>query len=106
MVQTVQIELSMLTFNAYVTGHLRDMFYDSKTQLIQFTDWQSGWKSPLNNLQSRWKKRKEYQRVENELSIKGNIKASNINLAWISIHVRKEFLNLLTQLIQSTDQQT
>ena len=38
MVQTVQIELSMLTFNAYVTGHLRDMFYDSKTQLIQFTD--------------------------------------------------------------------
>ena len=82
------------------------MFYDSKTQIIQFTDWQSGRKSPLNNLQTRWKKRNEYRRVENELSIKSNIKASNINLAWISIHVRKKFLNLLTQLIQSTDQQT
>ena len=39
--------------NAYVTGHVQGMVYDSKTQLIKFTDWQSGWKSPLNNLQTR-----------------------------------------------------
>ena len=51
------------------------MFYDSKTHLIQFTDWQSGWKSPLNNLQNRYKKQKKYLRVGNELSIKDNIKA-------------------------------
>ena len=43
MVQTVQIELSinsnttrsLIKINAYVSGHLRDMFYDSKTQLIR-----------------------------------------------------------------------
>ena len=39
--------------NAYVTGHLRSMLYDSKTQIIQFTNWKSGWKSPLNNLQTK-----------------------------------------------------
>ena len=45
MVQTVQIEHSIksnttrsqIQINAYVTGHLRDMFYDSKTESIQFT---------------------------------------------------------------------
>ena len=50
MVQTVQIELSrnrnttrsQICINAYITGHLRDTFYNSKTQFIQFTDWQSG----------------------------------------------------------------
>ena len=28
--------------NAYVSGHLWDMFYDSKTQLILFIDQQKG----------------------------------------------------------------
>ena len=51
------------------------MFYDSKTQLIQFTDWQSDWKSPLNNLQTRSKKQKKYRRVRNKLFIEDNIKA-------------------------------
>ena len=51
------------------------MFCGSKTQLIQFTDWQSDLKSPLNNLQTRQKKQKKYLRVRNELSIKDNIKA-------------------------------
>ena len=61
MVQTVQRELSInsnttrsqIQINAYNTGHLRDMFYVSKSQLIQFPDWQSDWKSILNNLQIR-----------------------------------------------------
>ena len=61
MVQTVQIELfiksnttvSQKQINAYITGHLPDMLYDSKTQFIQFTDWQSDWKILLNNLQTR-----------------------------------------------------
>ena len=42
MAQTVKIELfinsntkkSQILINGYVTGQLRDMFYDSKTQLI------------------------------------------------------------------------
>ena len=97
MVQTVQLELSInsnatrsqILINAYVTGHLRDMFYDPKTQFINLADWQSGWKSPLNNLQTRLKKGKEYRSVGNELSIKDNIKASNINLASVSVHLRK-----------------
>ena len=46
MVQTVQIELSIKSnttvsqkqIHAYITGHLPDMLYDSKTQFIQFTD--------------------------------------------------------------------
>ena len=33
------------------------------------------------------------------------LKPSNINLASVSLHVRKKMLNLLTQLIQFTDQQ-
>ena len=33
------------------------------------------------------------------------LKHSNINLASVSVHVRKKLLNLLTQLIQFTDQQ-
>ena len=45
MVQTIQIEHSIksnttrsqIQINAYVTGHLRDMLYDSKTEFIQFT---------------------------------------------------------------------
>ena len=60
-VQTIEIELSInsnttrsqIEIDAYVTGHVQGMFYDSKTQLIKFTDWQSGWKSPLNDLQIR-----------------------------------------------------
>ena len=47
MVQTVQIELfinskttrSRILIHAYITRHLGDMFCDSKTQFIQFTDW-------------------------------------------------------------------
>ena len=46
MEQIIQIELSVnsnttrsqIQLNAYITGHLQGMFYDSKTQLIQFTD--------------------------------------------------------------------
>ena len=46
MVQIVEIEFSInsnttrsqIQINAYVTGHVQDMFYDSKTQLIKFTD--------------------------------------------------------------------
>ena len=53
MLQRTQIELSInsnttrsqIQINAYVTGHVQGMFYDSKTRLIKFTDWQSGWKS-------------------------------------------------------------
>ena len=49
MVQILQIELSItsnttrsqIQINAYVAGHLQDMLYNSKTQLIQFTDRQS-----------------------------------------------------------------
>ena len=45
MLQTLQIEHSIksnttrsqIEIKAYVTKHLRNMFYDSKTQLIQFT---------------------------------------------------------------------
>ena len=51
-VQKAQIELSInsntkrsqIEINVYVSGHLRDMFFDSKTQLIQFTDQQKGTK--------------------------------------------------------------
>ena len=61
MVQKIQTELSInsnparsqIQTKAYITGHLQDMFYDSKTQLIQFTDWPSSCKNPLNNLQTR-----------------------------------------------------
>ena len=46
MVQTIQIEVStnsntarpQIYIHAYVTKHLPGMFYDSKTQLIQFTN--------------------------------------------------------------------
>ena len=46
MVQTIEIELSInssttmsqMQINVYVTGHVQNMFYDSKTQLIKFTD--------------------------------------------------------------------
>ena len=46
MVKTVQIELSInsntirpqIQINTNITGHLRDMLYDSKYQLIKFTD--------------------------------------------------------------------
>ena len=45
-VQKVQIELSINTnskrsqikTHVYISGHLQDMFYDSKTQHVQFTD--------------------------------------------------------------------
>ena len=52
MVQIVQIQLSKiailqglkykLMYILLITGHFKDMFYDSKTQFIQFTDSQSG----------------------------------------------------------------
>ena len=35
---------SQIWIHAYVTGHLQNMFYNWKTQLMQFTDWQIGWK--------------------------------------------------------------
>ena len=43
------------------------------------------------------KKQKMYWGVRNELS-------SNINLTSVSVHVREKLLNLLTELIQFTDQ--
>ena len=72
MVQTIEIELfinsntttSQIKIYAYVTGHAQGMFCDSKTQLIKFTDWQRGWKSPLNNLQTRLKKQKSIAESE------------------------------------------
>ena len=71
-VQKAQMELSInsstksfqIQINAYVTRHLWDMFYDSKTQLVQFSDWQCGWKSPLNNLQTRQKSEKIIRELE------------------------------------------
>ena len=75
------------------------------TQLVKFTDLQSVWKSAVKNLQSRQKKQKKYCRVRNELSIKDHIKAHNINLASVSLLVRKKLLNLPTEIIQFTDQQ-
>ena len=70
MVQTIQIELSLnsntrrslIQINALVTGHLQGTFFNSKTQLIQFTEPDK-------------KSKKKYRRVRNELSIKDNIKA-------------------------------
>ena len=61
MVQTIETELSInsnttksqIYSNAYVTGHFPGIFYDSKNQLIKFTEWQSGCKSTLNNFQTR-----------------------------------------------------
>ena len=47
MVQILQIELSITSnttrsqIQINVAGHLQDMLYNSKTQLIQFTDRQS-----------------------------------------------------------------
>ena len=46
MVETIQTELSInsntarsqIKLNVYVSGHVQSMFYDSKTQLTQFTD--------------------------------------------------------------------
>ena len=46
MEQTVQIELPInsnttrpqISINTHVNGHLQDMFYDSKAELIQFTE--------------------------------------------------------------------
>ena len=46
MAQTIEIELSVysnttrsqIKINAYVTGHVQGTFYDSKIQLIKFTD--------------------------------------------------------------------
>ena len=71
MMQTVKIEFSInsnttrsqMQISDYVSRHLRDMLYDSKTQPIQFTDWRSGLKSPSNNLQTRCKKLKRCRRV-------------------------------------------
>ena len=64
--QTAKIELSInrntkrsqMQINAYVSAHLRDMFYDSKIQLVKFTDLESGLESLFNNLQTRSKKGK------------------------------------------------
>ena len=59
------------------------MFYESKTQLIQFTDQQRGAKVGI------------------ELSINNNIKSPQTQ---VSEHVRKKLWNLLTQLIKFTVQ--
>ena len=49
------------------------MFYDSKTQLIQFTD-KVAEKVPWTIYRLDKKAKKKYGRVKNELSIKDNIK--------------------------------
>ena len=48
---------------------------------------------------------KKYQRVGNELSIKDNIKAFKYKSCFSFRACQKTLLNLLTQLIQFTDQQ-
>ena len=40
------------------------MLHDSKIQLIQFTDWESGWKSPLNDLQANKENEKSFGESE------------------------------------------
>ena len=50
------------------------MFYDSKTQLINFTDTVTE-KVPWTIYRPNRKSKKKYRRVRNELSIKDNIKA-------------------------------
>ena len=55
------------------------MFYDSKTQLMQFADQQKKLKkSDLRNLHTRWKMLKKYWKVGIELSISNNTKSSQI----------------------------
>ena len=51
---------------------ISEMLHNSKTQLIQFIDWEGGWKSPLNNFHTRLKKLQNYNKLGNELSIKYN----------------------------------
>ena len=51
------------------------------------------------------KKTKNYRGVRNELSIKDNIKALKYKSCLSFRTCQKKFLNLLTQLIQFTDQQ-
>ena len=42
---------------------------------------------------------------EMNFSYRTILKPSNINLTSVSVHIRKKLLNLLTQVIQFTDQQ-
>ena len=51
------------------------------------------------------KKHKKYWRITNELSIKGNIKALKYKSCLSFPACQKKMLNLLTQLLQFTDQQ-
>ena len=39
-----------------LTGHLQGMFYDLKTQLVQFTDGKSSWKLTIYKLHKKSEK--------------------------------------------------
>ena len=63
------------------------------TQLIQFTDWESGWKILLNNLKARWKKSKKVSESWKWTFHKGQYsKPSNINVTSVSELFRKKFV--------------
>ena len=51
------------------------------------------------------KEHKSIGESEMNFPLRAILKPSNINLASVSVHIRKKLLNLLTQLIQFTDQQ-
>ena len=111
MVQTAQIKLSInsntirsqIWISAYVSGNNWDMLHDSKTQLIQFADWQKSWKRPLIQFTDQMKKAKKAPESWKLTFHNGQyLKPSSINLASNSELVRK---NLLTKLIQFADQQ-
>ena len=111
MVQTVQIELSMnrditrsqIWINAYITGHLPDLFYDSKTQFIQFTAWEVVQKVLWTIY--RPNKKSKNSKYGNELSIKGNIKALKY-ISCLSFRTcQKKIVEFADSLIQFTDQQ-
>ena len=63
------------------------------TQLIQFTDWKSSWKSPFDNLQTRWKKlKKVLESWTWTFHKKQYLKSSKTNLAFVSKHPRKKMV--------------
>ena len=91
--------LSMSEKN-YRIYDIRDMFYDLKTQLIQFTDWQKS----LEQFTDQIKKAKKVLESWKWTFHKGQyLKSWNINLASVSVNVRKILLYLLPQVMQFTD---
>ena len=74
------------------------MFYDSKTLL-------KARKVPWTIYRVDKKTQKSIEEPEMNFPKATILKPSNINLALVSLHVRKKLPNLLTQLIQFTDQE-